>query len=84
MLAPVACPATTAKQIMRTFDAMQVARRPKASRPYRRFKRFSSPQRAIAIPVPKNQTLAVGVEERRNVVAIWRRPSMKIAVADTA
>ena len=81
---PVTRPATAPKQTMRTLAPMHAARRPKAARPYRRFKKFKIPPSAIAIPAPKNQTLALGVEERRNVVAIWKRPRARITAADKA
>lgn len=69
-LAPVTRPATTAKQTMRTFAPMHAALRPEAPRPYRRFRKFKIPPKVIAIPAPKNQTFATGLEDRRNVVAM--------------
>jgi hypothetical protein len=78
-LAPITRPATPARQIMSTFVTMQTTRRPKAARPYLRFRRFRTPVRAMAIPVPKNQTLKTALEESRNVVAIWSTPRARIA-----
>jgi len=73
-----------AKQTMSRFVPMHAARRPKAASPYRRFRKFKTPPRAIAIPAPKNQTLAAGLEESRNVVAMWSMPRARIAAANKA
>lgn len=70
LLAPVTRPATPARQIISTFVPMQTTRRPKAARPYLRFRRFITPARAMAIPAPKNQTLKTALEESLNVVAM--------------
>jgi hypothetical protein len=47
----------------------------------RRFNKLKTTQIAIAIPVPKNQTLPLGVNERVNVVAIKKRPKTNVTVA---
>ena len=82
--APVARPATAAKHSMSTLAPMHAARSPNAAWPYRLFNKFRTPASAIAIPAPKNQTLAPGVDERLNVVAMWRRPRATVMLAVSA